>query len=167
MTIGSSSLVRPEADTKFSFISSLKDIKCSEWNALLNDDNPFLRYEFLRALERNGCLGEKFGWFPHHLIVLDEKNTLIAATPLYIKTNSYGEFVFDWSWASAYEQAGLSYYPKMVSSIPYTPVTCKRLLISSHLDSKLRKNLTEEMVNTTIQEAQEVEFLRILSLILP
>ena len=119
--------VSPDTDYNFSFISSLNDIKRAEWNALLEDDSPFLSYEFLSALERNDCLGEKYGWYPHHLIVR-AKDELIAATPLYIKTNSYGEFVFDWSWASAYEQAGLNYYPKFISCIPYTPATGKTII---------------------------------------
>ena len=106
-----------DSDRTFSFISSLKDVGRAEWNALLEDDNPFLRHEFLDALERNDCLGKKYGWYPHHLTVRDTDNVLVAAMPLYIKTNSYGEFVFDWAWASAYRQSGLAYYPKLVSSV--------------------------------------------------
>ena len=109
--------VSPDTNYRFNFISSLKDVRRVEWNAFVEDGNPFLSYEFLSALENNNCLGEKFGWYPHHLIV-HNNDELIAATPLYIKTNSYGEFVFDWSWASAYEQTGLNYYPKLISSIP-------------------------------------------------
>lgn len=122
----------------------------------MEDDNPFLRHEFLDALERNDCLGEKYGWYPHHLIVRDSNNTLIAATPLYIKTNSYGEFVFDWSWASAYQQSGLDYYPKLVSSIPYTPVTGTRLLTSPRLTSALKSNIATDMIDATIKEAKKL-----------
>ena len=142
----------------FRFISSLNEIDLVEWNNLLVDDNPFLRYEFLSALEKNSCLGEQFGWYPHHLVVRDENKLLIAACPLYIKTNSYGEFVFDWSWASAYEQAGLNYYPKLVSSIPYTPAMGKRLLIAQHLDSNKKSNLANDMIHTCIGEAQKAKY---------
>ena len=141
---------------KFSFISSLNKVNHEAWNDLLEDDNPFLRYEFLSALEQNDCLGEKYGWFPHHLIVLSDADTLIAATPLYIKTNSYGEFVFDWSWASAYEQAGLNYYPKLISSIPYTPATGKRLLLSAKLSQQQQDDLAAEMIQATLCESEKL-----------
>ncbi len=141
----------------FSFINSLIEIKRAEWNALLTDDNPFLCYEFLDALERNDCLGEKFGWYPHHLTARDSAGILVAATPLYIKTNSYGEFVFDWSWASAYEQAGLSYYPKLISSIPYTPATGRRLLISPNLSSELKNSIALDMLYASIEEAKRIK----------
>ncbi len=141
---------------KISFVSSLNKINQSEWNALLDYDDPFLSYEFLSALENNDCLGEQYGWFPHHLIVRDEKSTLIAAIPLYIKTNSYGEFVFDWSWASAYEQAGLAYYPKLVSSIPYTPVTGNRILLNTRLNEDDKAKLAAEMIQAALQESENL-----------
>lgn len=143
-------------DIDVSFISSLKDIQRIEWNALLEDDNPFLCYEFLSALEQNDCLGEKYGWYPHHLITRDAAGTLIGATPLYIKTNSYGEFVFDWSWASAYEQAGINYYPKLISSIPYTPATGKRLLLSPKLSLEQQSELAAKMIHTTLSESEKL-----------
>ncbi len=143
-------------DINFSFISSLKDIQRADWNSLLEDDNPFLCYEFLSALEQNDCLGEKYGWYPHHLIVRDQDDVLIAATPLYIKTNSYGEFVFDWSWASAYEKAGLNYYPKLISSIPYTPATGKRLLLSPKLSQQQHADLAAKMIQATLSESENL-----------
>ncbi len=143
-------------DINFSFISSLKYVQRADWNALLEDDNPFLCYEFLSALEQNDCLGEKYGWYPHHLIVRDVAGALIAATPLYIKTNSYGEFVFDWSWASAYEQAGLNYYPKLISSIPYTPATGKRLLLSPKLSSEQQVDVASKMIQATLSESEKL-----------
>lgn len=113
------------------FHTSIAEITSQEWNRLAGLDNPFIRYEFLAALENHKCVGEEFGWFPYHLSVRDNNRTLLGACPLYIKANSYGEFVFDWSWASAYEQAGFNYYPKMVCSSPYNPVSGPRLLASS------------------------------------
>ena len=141
---------------KISFVSSLKNINRAEWNALIDQNDPFLCYEFLSALENNNCLSEEFGWYPHHLIVRNESNVLIAAIPFYIKTNSYGEFVFDWSWASAYEQAGLAYYPKLISSVPYTPVTGKRILLSDQLENSQKDKLTSEMIQAAIHESESL-----------
>ena len=115
---------------KIKYIQSMSEVLNTSWNGLEKGlHNPFLRHEFLLALEQNGCVGEKWGWHPRHLIIEDE-GRLVAAMPLYVKDNSYGEFVFDWSWADAYQQAGLSYYPKLVSGIPYSPVTGSRLLVA-------------------------------------
>ncbi len=144
-------------DFTFEFVSSLKDIKLEEWNSLIDDEDPFLCYEFLSALEKNDCLGERYGWYPHHLIVRNKNNNLVAATPLYIKTNSYGEFVFDWSWASAYEQTGLNYYPKIISSIPYTPVTGKRILLSSTLPTQQQSDLAASMIQVTLDESEKLK----------
>ncbi len=157
LTTESSRTVSSNTDYSFSFVSSLKEIKRAEWNALIEDNNPFLSYEFLSALENNDCLGEKYGWYPHHLIVRNTDKLIIAATPLYIKTNSYGEFVFDWSWASAYEQAGLNYYPKLISSIPYTPATGKRLLLSPAISNKQKSDLASAMIQVTIEEAKKLD----------
>jgi predicted N-acyltransferase len=125
------------------FHPSISEIPANEWNALSGTADPFIRYEFLAALENNQCVGEQFGWFPYHLSVRDSKNQLVGLCPLYIKTNSYGEFVFDWSWASAYEQAGLKYYPKMVCSIPYNPVSGSRLLSK---DSAIKSMMVRQII---------------------
>ena len=107
-------------------VSQLDQINAQQWNALVQDNNPFLRHEFLSALEHHGCVGEPFGWLPRHIAVYDAE-TLVAALPLYEKYNSYGEFVFDHAWAETYKQNGLAYFPKLVSSIPYTPASGQRL----------------------------------------
>ncbi len=108
---------------------SLSAIDKNAWNALNQDDSPFLLYEFLHALETTACLGENHGWYPRYFILIDEKQNLLAACATYIKTNSYGEFVFDWNWADAYAEQGLQYYPKLVVGIPYTPATGQRILV--------------------------------------
>ena len=113
---------------------NLRRVDCAEWNRLNPSNNPFLRYEFLAALENNNCLGERHGWFPRYFLYYTDDHRLVAAAPGYIKTNSYGEFVFDWAWAEAYQKNALPYYPKMVVSVPYTPVTGARMLISSDVD---------------------------------
>lgn len=120
-------------DLAVSFVESIADIGADTWNALAGTDNPFTRYEFLWSLEYTGCTTRKTGWQPHHVLVrrvtpsLDEP---VAVMPLYLKSNSWGEYVFDWSWANAYEGHGLSYYPKFVTSAPFTPSYGKRLFIS-------------------------------------
>ncbi|MGD8514013.1 MAG: peptidogalycan biosysnthesis protein, partial [Granulosicoccaceae bacterium] len=109
----------------------LHSIAAQQWNALDDSGNPFLRHEFLDALEQNDCLGPRWGWLPQHILVHDDNKRLVGAMPMYIKDNSYGELVFDWAWAQAYQQHGLAYYPKLVAAIPYTPVTGPRLLCAA------------------------------------
>ena len=117
-------------------VSQLDQINAQQWNALVQDNNPFLRHEFLSALEHHGCVGEPFGWLPRHIAVYDAE-TLVAALPLYEKYNSYGEFVFDHAWAETYKQNGLAYFPKLVSSIPYTPASGQRLLVPAGREAEL------------------------------
>lgn len=112
----------------------LSDIPAADWNRLAGDDNPFLRHEFLLALERNGCVGGDSGWYPRHLLVY-ANDKLVGAAPLYIKVHSFGEFGSDWAWADAYQRAGEAYYPKLVSAIPFTPATGRRLLSAPGADA--------------------------------
>ncbi len=112
-------------------LDTLSAVAATEWNALVPEQNPFLSHEFLSALERHHCVGEATGWVPWHLLCRDAHGQLLAAAPLYLKFNSYGEFVFDWGWAEAYRRQQLPYYPKLVAAIPYTPVTSPRLLLAS------------------------------------
>lgn len=118
---------------------SLKNIAAHEWNRLVGEQNPFVRYEFLAALEEHDCL-HPFGWQPLHLLV-HEAGKLVGAMPLYAKSNAYGEFVFDWAWASAYERSGKQYYPKLVCAVPYTPATGPRLLVAQEADAAAVKKL--------------------------
>ena len=109
-------------------LDHLSDVSSADWNALLSPDaGPFLRYEFLNTLEETGCVGSSTGWQVAHL-VLKQGSQLVGAIPLYLKQHSYGEFVFDWSWAQAYEQQGMNYYPKVLCAIPFTPVQGMRIL---------------------------------------
>lgn len=108
-------------------VQSLDSLPREQWNRLAGATNPFLRHEFLVALERHGCVGGTTGWTPCHLVAENDRR-LVGALPLYRKTHSFGEFVFDWSWADAYERAGLAYYPKLLAAIPFTPVSGPRLL---------------------------------------
>lgn len=110
------------------FVDGLESVPAAAWNALVPGGNPFVRHEFLLAQERHGCVGEHFGWIPRHLLAFDG-DRLAGAVPLYAKDNSYGEFVFDWSWAGFWERHGRRYYPKLVAASPYSPVTGPRLLV--------------------------------------
>jgi hypothetical protein len=97
------------------------------WESLDHRDNPFLSHGFLAALETSGSVGSANGWTPQHL-ALYEGAELVAFAPTYLKSHSHGEFVFDWAWADAYQRVGLPYYPKLLTAIPYSPVTGPRLL---------------------------------------
>jgi len=133
-------------------INRLEDIPCSLWNRVSGIANPFLRHEFLAALERHHCVGEAFGWYPQHIVVFDDAGGLAGVAPLYLKDNSYGEFVFDWSWADAYHLDGKPYYPKFVSAIPYTPVTGARLLVRDDADrTAVRDLLIDKALALTAQ----------------
>ncbi|KHD09802.1 hypothetical protein PN36_03075 [Candidatus Thiomargarita nelsonii] len=130
--------------------TQIADISKTEWNGLIQDNNPFLKHEFLFALEKNHCVGEKFGWLPRHIAVYDN-GTLIGAMPLYEKHNSYGEFVFDNAWADAWQRANLRYFPKLVSAIPYTPATGQRLLVKPGLFEKIAPILLESSIELARQ----------------
>lgn len=108
------------------FIKCIADISASEWNAIAGDNYPFLRHEFLHALEASGSVAAARGWQPQHLLV-EQNGELMAVLPLYVKSHSYGEYVFDHSWAQAYQRHGLLYYPKLLSAIPFTPASGARL----------------------------------------
>ncbi len=137
---------------RHTIIQSLEQVAAADWNRLAGEENPFTRHEFLSALERHGCLGEKFGWWPQHLLVYDDSR-LVGAVPMYLKDNSYGEFVFDWSWADAYQRAGLRYYPKLVVAVPYTPASGPRLLIHGDADHDA---VSAELSTAAIEHARDL-----------
>ncbi len=113
-------------DISAALITSINEIPAADWDAL-TDGTPLLSHAFLSALENTGCVGKGTGWNPRHLVV-KRGGQLIGAMPLYLKSHSYGEYVFDWAWADAYERSGLNYYPKFLSAIPFSPITSARLL---------------------------------------
>ncbi len=136
-----------------SVIERLEEIPAAEWNALARDGNPFLRHEFLVALERHGCVGQHAGWIPQHLVAHDS-GRLVGAAPMYLKYNSHGEFVFDWAWADAYERNGLPYYPKLVVAVPYTPVTGPRLLLA---DSANQEAVASGLMEGALEHARRLQ----------
>ena len=105
------------------------------WNNLVQNKDPFVRHEFLLALEQSGSVCRETGWQPNHLLVFEQQE-LIAAMPLYLKNHSLGEYVFDQQWADAYYQSGMDYYPKWVNAIPFTPCQGQRLLIKQEIDNQ-------------------------------
>ena len=121
------------------FATSLARVKAHEWDALTGGDYPFLRHDFLLGLEETGCTTADSGWQPCHL-VLRRGADAIAAMPLYLKSHSYGEYVFDWSWADAWQRSGLHYYPKLVSAIPFTPAGGPRLCVAAGEDPSLLRH---------------------------
>lgn len=136
------------------FIDSISDIPPRRWNGLFAGDNPFLRHEFLLALEASGSAAPATGWHPQHLVV-KEGDTPVAALPLYLKTHSYGEFVFDWGWAEAYARSGLDYYPKLLTAVPFTPSTGPRLGVAAGQD---RTAILESAVAILQELAREHDF---------
>lgn len=109
-------------------IRSLAEVEAAEWNALPGADAPFLRHEFLWALEASGCATAATGWDARHVLLRARDGRLAGAMPLYLKSHSWGEFVFDFAWAEAHHRSGLRYYPRLVSAVPFTPATGPRLL---------------------------------------
>ena len=115
---------------KIELASSLRNIDKNQWNKLNICNHPFTSYEFLNALETSNSVSTKTGWTPKHILVKNAANNLIGASPNYLKMHSYGEYIFDHSWANAFENAGGQYYPKLLSAIPFTPATGPRILLS-------------------------------------
>lgn len=111
---------------KVNLHSRIGDIPASLWDRLCNSDYPFLRHAFLQALEDSGSVGDNTGWHPLHALVTAADNTPIMTIPLYLKSHSWGEYVFDWAWADAYQRHGLDYYPKLINAIPFTPASGPR-----------------------------------------
>jgi predicted N-acyltransferase len=126
---------------------SIDDIDAGEWNHIAGNDYPFLRHEFLAAAERTGCVSPDTGWTPRHLAVRNARGKLCAAMPLYEKAHSWGEFVFDWSWAQAYQRAGIDYYPKLISAIPFTPASSTRVIVGDAQDGALGNVLLDSAID--------------------
>ena len=144
-------------------VSSLSEVGQAAWDALASAQprpNPFLSFAFLDALHESGSAAVDSGWQPQFILLYQDEGAdekLAAALPLYVKMHSYGEYVFDWAWADAYQRNGLDYYPKLLSAIPFTPVTGPRLMA---VDDEARAALLEVLVAT--QQATEVSSTHIL-----
>lgn len=133
---------------EFKNYSSIRDIPAIVWNGLFDSQNPFVQHAYLLALESSQCVDPDTGWQPGHLL-MTQNGEALAAMPMYRKSHSYGEFVFDWAWAEAYQRYGLDYYPKLLTAIPYTPVAGPRIGISKSGD-------TAKVLTAFINEVQRL-----------
>ena len=132
--------------------NSINDIPEAEWDICVGAEYPFLLHAFMSALEDSGSVSPKTGWLPQHLVYRDSSGKLVGAVPLYLKGHSYGEYVFDWGWADAFEKAGQKYFPKLLSAVPFTPVTCPKLLVRpGENQSEVRSILTSGLVSALEQ----------------
>lgn len=118
-----------------STVDSAAAIGRDVWIRLCPPGHPFLNADFLAIVERHGAAGREWGWLPQHLVARDERGGIVGVLPLYLKFNSYGDFTHDWAWASAYEQLGRQYYPKLFTGLPHTPAGGPRLLVGDGPDA--------------------------------
>ncbi|MCM2679515.1 GNAT family N-acetyltransferase [Echinimonas agarilytica] len=136
----------------YRIIDSISDVLATQMRQWNLTGNPFISPEFLRNLENHECVTAQTGWQPHHIELLDDDRS-VAFMPLYLKSNSYGEYVFDWSWANAYHQHGISYYPKLITAIPFTPSNGPRVL--HHADYPLN-SLIPALYHVVQEVSQQV-----------
>src|SRR6201997_2208064 len=126
--------------------AAIAEIPADAWDACAGDNNPTVSHAFLNALEESGSTTQRTGWAPQHLALADSKGELVGAVPLYLKSHSYGEYVFDYGWADAYERAGGRYYPKLLSAAPFTPVPGPRLMVRPGAPPETRAHLIAAMI---------------------
>ncbi|HKS88456.1 MAG TPA: GNAT family N-acetyltransferase [Stellaceae bacterium] len=129
----------------------IEEIAPEAWDSCAGDVNPTLSHVFLNALEESGSATKRAGWAPQHLTFADPGGKVIGAAPMYLKSHSYGEYVFDWGWADAYERAGGRYYPKLLCGVPFTPVPGPRLLLAPNAPAETRSQLIAGMVELARQ----------------
>ena len=138
-----------------SIVSSLGDVDARAWDACAGRDNPFVSYSFLSALEDSGSATGETGWACQHLIIEDGEGGYLGVAPVYLKSHSYGEYVFDWGWADAYERAGGQYFPKLLCGVPFTPVNGPRLMIAPKAGDR-KKDIRAALCAAMIQIADRL-----------
>jgi uncharacterized protein len=126
--------------------ASIAEIPAAAWDACAGEVNPTVSHAFLNALEESGSVSKRTGWTPLHLSVMGPDGEIAGVVPLYAKTHSYGEYIFDWGWADAFERAGRRYYPKLLSAVPFTPVPGPRLLVRPDAEPQVREHLLAGMI---------------------
>jgi len=126
--------------------NAIGEIAPEAWDACAGDINPTVSHVFLNALEESGSTTARTGWAPQHLTFAGKGGSLVGAVPLYLKSHSYGEYVFDWGWADAYERSGGRYYPKLLSAVPFTPVPGPRLLVAPGAAAETKSHLIAGMI---------------------
>ena len=134
---------------------SLLDIPAKQWDRVNVDGNPFTSYAFLSSLEESASIGNKTGWLPRYLAIYDESGNLAGALPMYEKHHSWGEYVFDWAWANAWQQCGLAYYPKLIVAVPFSPVSGQRILIA---DGYAKEQVINGLHQAAIDFAKEASY---------
>ena len=135
-------------------VGAIDDVAAPEWDACAGADNPFVSHAFLSALERSGSVAPESGWAPYHLVMEGGRDGALGAVPMYLKSHSQGEFVFDHGWAAAFERAGGSYYPKLLVAVPFTPVPGPRLLVRPGPE---REQIEDTLIAACVQVAEKLE----------
>ncbi len=137
---------------RLNIYDSIRFINKEKYNRIVDSENPFLEYEFLEALEESGCVGPHTTWHPRYILLTDEEK-IIGAIAFFIKYDSYGEYIFDWEWARAYQNARLSYYPKALVAIPFTPANGARISVdSSYSFDECAELMVRYLIEYCIQE---------------
>jgi predicted N-acyltransferase len=140
----------PGATLEVKLIQGIAELDAASWNACVGADQPFLSHAFLASLEDSGSASRETGWLPLHAVV-EQDGELLGCAPMYLKSHSYGEYVFDWGWANAYERAGGRYYPKLQVAVPFTPVPGPRLLLAPGAGPEIRAALAKGLVGAAEQ----------------
>ncbi|MGZ0187436.1 MAG: GNAT family N-acetyltransferase [Alphaproteobacteria bacterium] len=143
----------PDADIEVRVFERIAEIGRADWDACAGADNPFVSFDFLDALEVSGSVSSEEGWAPRHIAAYDPEGAIAAVAPLYLKGHSQGEYVFDHGWAQAWERAGGSYYPKLLSAVPFTPVTGRRLLVRDDVDAATYEAALLQAMVTVVEQA--------------
>lgn len=145
---------------------SIQPIPQEAWDRLAPADFPFMHYHFLRALETTDCLGSRTGWQPLYQTLWDREK-LVAACVFFVKSNSYGEYIFDFAWAEAFHSSGLSYYPKLVTAVPFTPATGPKLLFLAELDEEQRTFAAKTILHETTKLGAKIDVSSLHALFIP
>ncbi len=138
-------------------LGGIGKIAAADWDACAGGRDPFTSHDFLSCLEDSGSVRAETGWLPHHLLLEEEDGRPSGVVPLYLKNHSYGEYVFDWGWADAFERAGGTYYPKLQAAVPFTPVTGRRLLVRPDLSPERQRAVRRQLLAGLVQLARQLE----------
>ena len=148
----SSTALQTDSNLHQQVFHSLREVAPESWNRLIGDAFPFAEYDYLLALEEGHCVGIEPGWEPRYLTLWEGKQ-LQAACYLYRKTNSNGEYIFDWDWANAYQRYGQRYFPKLTSAVPFTPATGPKLLVAA--DASNPRELQQQLLASALELVQQ------------
>ncbi len=145
----------------------IEQIGAAAWRAVEPPNFPFFDFEFLLALERSGSVGERSGWTPVYLVCKDDGGRLLGAMCAYLKTDSYGEYIFDWEWAHAYHEHGLPYYPKLTAAVPFTPATGPKMLLAEGMEDGGRAKVADALLDAVRRVGEDLRVSSSHALFLP